>query len=220
MSFVSAGIICALPLLGKSISTTGVLLYQAATYIVLLIILLGVPRLVGLVLPRLASKLRTTRHQLGLQRTLRWKDMAWALVGMVLYIFLTMSLIFVAQQVIPGFDASQRQDIGVPRQLFGMERFMAFVALVLVAPIAEEITFRGYLYGKLQHARMPLWAVIFVVSVLFGWVHGQWNVGVDVFALSLVMCGLRSMTDTIWPAILLHITKNVVAFIGLFVLML
>lgn len=218
VSFIAAGVICALPL-GESSTAVVILLYQAAVYVVLLLLLIGGPWLVGVVVPRYVSALRTTWRQLGLQRLLRWKDIAWALVGVVLYILLSMVLLFIAQHVVPGFDVSQRQDIGVSQQLFGMERFIAFIAFVLAAPIAEEVAFRGYLYGKLRHARMPVWAVVLVVSVLFGLAHGQWNVGVDVFALSLVMCGLRCMTDTIWPAMVLHIIKNTVAFIGIFVLM-
>ena len=47
-----------------------------------------------------------------------------------------------------------------------------------------------------------------LVSVLFGVVHLQWNVGVTVFAMSLVLCGLREVTGTIYAGILMHMLKN------------
>ena len=53
---------------------------------------------------------------------------------------------------------------------------------------------------------------IFLVSLLFGVVHLQWNVGVNVFAMSVVLCGLREITGTIYSGIVLHILKNGIAF--------
>jgi membrane protease YdiL (CAAX protease family) len=76
--------------------------------------------------------------------------------------------------------------------------------------------FRGYLLGKLRKY-VPLWAAILVTSLLFGFVHGAWNVGIDVFALSIVLCLLRVWTKTLWAPILLHMLKNAVAFYLLFI---
>ena len=57
-----------------------------------------------------------------------------------------------------------------------------------------------------------------LVSIVFGIVHLQWNVGVNVFAMSLVACALREYTGTIHAGILLHMIKNGLAFYYLFVL--
>jgi membrane protease YdiL (CAAX protease family) len=52
---------------------------------------------------------------------------------------------------------------------------------------------------------------------VFGAVHGQWNVAIDVFSLSLIMCGLREITGNIWAGALLHMLKNGLAFYILFI---
>ena len=85
--------------------------------------------------------------------------------------------------------------------------------------------FRGWLYGKLREKMsesMSEAASIVIssllVSVLFGTIHMQWNVGLNVFALSLVMCGLREVTGTIYAGILLHMLKNGLAFYLLYVI--
>ncbi|MBQ2637586.1 CPBP family intramembrane metalloprotease, partial [Candidatus Saccharibacteria bacterium] len=57
-----------------------------------------------------------------------------------------------------------------------------------------------------------------ITSVLFAIMHGQWNVGVNVFAMSIVLCLLREMNGTIYSGILLHILKNGVAFVLLYIL--
>jgi membrane protease YdiL (CAAX protease family) len=88
--------------------------------------------------------------------------------------------------------------------------------LVVIAPFAEEILFRGYLYGKLRKS-IPTWLAMVVTSALFGAIHAQWNVGVDVFVLSMVACSLREVTGGIWAGILLHMLKNGLAFYILFI---
>ena len=93
----------------------------------------------------------------------------------------------------------------------GGERVIAFLVLVVIAPIFEEIIFRGWLYGKLR-AKMEAPIAIVIVSLLFGIMHFQWNVGVNVFALSVVLCALREITGTIYAGILTHMIKNGVAF--------
>jgi membrane protease YdiL (CAAX protease family) len=93
---------------------------------------------------------------------------------------------------------------------------LAFVTLVVLAPIAEETLFRGYLYGKLK-GHVPAIIAAIATSLLFGVAHMQWNVGIDVFILSLVLCGLRSLTGSIWSGILVHMIKNAIAFYFLFI---
>ncbi|RYZ49901.1 MAG: CPBP family intramembrane metalloprotease, partial [Sphingobacteriales bacterium] len=56
-----------------------------------------------------------------------------------------------------------------------------------------------------------------VTSIVFGAIHGQWNVAVDVFALSLILCSLREITGSIWAGVLLHMLKNGIAFYFLFI---
>ena len=90
------------------------------------------------------------------------------------------------------------------------------MTLVIVAPIAEEVLFRGYLYGKLKGYVPAIWAAL-ATSLLFGIAHFQWTVGIDVFILSMFLCGLRSLTGSIWAGILVHILKNALAYYILFI---
>ena len=99
----------------------------------------------------------------------------------------------------------------------GWERGIAFVMLAVLAPIVEEIIFRGWLYGKLR-IKIPKWAAILVTSLLFGLVHLQWNVGITVFCMSVVNCLLREVTGTIYAGILVHILNNSIAFYLVYVM--
>ena len=94
---------------------------------------------------------------------------------------------------------------------------VAFVALVILAPVTEELIFRGFLYGKLR-SRLSAIPAIILVSVLFGVLHGQWNVGIIVGLMSVFMCLAREITGTIYAGILLHMIRNGVAFYVLYVM--
>jgi len=136
--------------------------------------------------------------------------------GFIIYLLCSGVVMYAVTQWVPGFNATQQQDVGFSNLAKQYELLLAFVALVIIAPVAEETLFRGYLYGKLRKS-VPIWVAMLVTSALFGALHGQWNVGIDVFVLSLVMCTLREITGSIWAGILVHMIKNGLAFFILFI---
>lgn len=175
-------------------------------------------------LPWTIKRLRTTRSDLGLTRLPSWTDIGLAPAGFVIYLIASGLAMYVIAQLVPGFNVSERQEIGFQDLSRQYEYVLAFITLVIIAPIAEEAIFRGYLYGKLRKA-IPMWVAVFVTSILFGLLHMKWdgeliagiNVGIDVFILSIVMCSLREVTGSIWAGILLHMMKNGLAYYLLFI---
>lgn len=168
-------------------------------------------------IPRWALKKATSLRELGLRGLMTWQEIGIALAGMVTYFVLTGVLLYAAQQFLPWIDIEQAQDLGLGMPSVGIEMAMAFLLLVVIAPFVEELLFRGYLFGKLRGSGVPFWLTALVVSLLFGIAHLQWNVGVDTFALSLVMCATREITGSLWPSVLMHMMKNGIAFYFLFV---
>lgn len=168
-------------------------------------------------LPRWIIKQTTTLSELGMQRSLSWLDIALAAAGIVTYFVLSAVLISLAMEFLPWFDLEQVQDTGIVAPQRGLELLLVFALFVVAAPVVEELLFRGYLYGKLRANGLPFWLTAVIVSLLFGAAHGQWNVAVDTFALSLVMCAAREISGAIWPAVLMHMMKNGIAYYFLFV---
>lgn len=186
---------------------------QALIYTLALILLIFVPW-------KVFKKWKTDREELGLEGLPTWIDIGLAPVGFCAYYLLATVLTYLFS-FFPFFDVEQSQDVGFSGLFTIPDRLLAFIALVIIAPIAEEIIFRGWLYGKIR-ARIPKKSVSIIistilVSALFGLLHGQWNVGINVFAMSIVLCLMREVTGTIYSGILLHMLKNGVAFFLLYV---
>jgi len=147
---------------------------------------------------------------LGLHKP-KWPYLANALVAFFAYIVISLLLQMVVQWVFgDGYKANQSQELGY-QGLNGWEIFAAFVPLVILTPIAEEIIFRGFVFKGVRRTT-PFWVAALVVSALFGLAHGQWNVGLDVFAMSIISCYLVEKSGSLWPSIFLHVIKNGLAF--------
>ena len=188
-------------------------IYEALFYAATLFLTIFVPW-------KVFKKWPTNRAELGLRGLPTWTDIGLAIVGFVVYAVLA-SLLTKLFSNFPFFDLNQVQETGYDVYIAGFNRLVAFVAMVVIAPIAEELVFRGWLYGKLRNTITGKFSIIIsmlLVSILFGILHGQWNVGVNVFAMSLILCALREITGTTYSGILLHILKNAVAFYIVFVM--
>jgi membrane protease YdiL (CAAX protease family) len=155
------------------------------------------------------------RELIGLARWPMLKDLGYGLMAWGAYMALTTLVTIGISSYAPGVDLEQAQDIGFNALTGSLDVFYAFLVIVVIVPIVEEVVFRGYLYGSLR-PRMPWWVAAIVVSVLFGVVHGQINVAIDTFFLSMVLCYLRDRTGAIWSGIFVHALKNGLAFYLLF----
>ena len=167
-------------------------------------------------IPWWVKKKKTTLEDVSLDRLPSWTEIWITPPGFVVYLIISGLLIWLATSYLPGFDASQVQEVGFDNLNQNYEFVLAFLALVVAVPVAEEVLFRGYLFGKLKKI-VPVWLAIAVTSLVFGVLHGNLNVIIDTVALSVVLCVLRQITGTIWPSILLHMLKNGIAFYFLFI---
>jgi len=165
---------------------------------------------------KLIADLQTTPTSLGVQNLPTFVDIGLAPIGYIVYVFFA-NIIVKIMESLPWFDANQAQDVGFNYITNTPDRICAMLAVVFIAPIAEEIIMRGWLYGKVRSRIKNIPLAIILVSLLFAVLHGQWNVGVTVFVLSVILCTLREITGTIWSGILLHILANGIAFYMLYI---
>lgn len=158
-----------------------------------------------------------TKKELGIDHSITWKELGLGVAGFIVFLVASMIVTVLAKAMLPMIDWNQAQNVGFSTNIYGVDRMLAFLLLVVMAPIAEELLFRGYLFGKLQKAHMPVWLAVIAVSVVFAVMHGQVNVGIVVFLLSVVACGLRYYTKSIWPGAIVHGLNNLLTFYVTFV---
>ncbi len=83
---------------------------------------------------------------------------------------------------------------------------MAFTA-VIVAPLCEEIVFRGYLYPVAKRFCGP-WVAAFCTALFFSAAHGALTALLPLFLFGLVLVFLYEKTGSIWAPIAVHFCFN------------
>lgn len=95
-----------------------------------------------------------------------------------------------------------------------MRHPLGIIAIVIMAPIVEELLFRGaiegYLLRKWKH---PAGAIVFS-SLVFGVVHGNWVQAPFAFVIGLALGWMYYRTGSLLPGILMHFVNNSTAVLG------
>ena len=86
---------------------------------------------------------------------------------------------------------------------------LVFVATIIIAPIAEELAFRGMLINR-WGLKWGIGHAIVLSSLLFGVLHGITFIGTIVFALIIALIYLR--TRSLVPGIIFHAINNLIPF--------
>lgn len=131
----------------------------------------------------------------------------WILVGLGLLNKMMLSRLGVPQDANPIITSLLREPLGAHRVWI----YVAMViSVVVVAPIAEEVLFRGLLYNVLCRHLDRLTAAC-AGALIFSFVHGvvadQWAL----FALGLLLTGVYERTGRLMPAVVLHAVNNALA---------
>jgi len=87
-----------------------------------------------------------------------------------------------------------------------------FFVIAVVAPIVEELTFRGLGYSLLEDR--GAWFAILTTGLLFGLAHGLVEALPILAAFGVGLAWLRSRTQSVYPGILLHAAFNAIALIA------
>lgn len=91
---------------------------------------------------------------------------------------------------------------------------LLWAAIGVCGPVAEEVLFRGFLFGGLAASRLGTKGALLVVSVLFALVHGAqygWYDLVQVGFVGLLFGLARVRTGSLLVSIGMHVTLNLVA---------
>lgn len=95
-----------------------------------------------------------------------------------------------------------------------MRHPLGIIAIVIMAPIVEELLFRGAIEGHLLRKwKHPAGAIVFS-SLVFGLVHGNWVQAPFAFVIGLALGWMYYRTGSLLPGILMHFVNNSTAVLG------
>ena len=94
-----------------------------------------------------------------------------------------------------------------------MDNDLGFITVGIIAPVAEEMVFRGALLRRLDEAlgHRLRWLSIAVTALLFAAVHGNMAQGAGAFLMGLPLGWAYIRTRSIVPGIIMHWTNNTIA---------
>ncbi|HET7827340.1 MAG TPA: type II CAAX endopeptidase family protein [Candidatus Saccharimonadales bacterium] len=181
-----------------------------------LVILLSELFAIGLII-RVVRSRRLSLASIGLGRRPMLADFGKGILGWLAFLAVFLIIGSVLNSVSPGLNQEQ-QNVGFNSINTGLDRSLAFIALVIFPPLGEEVLFRGYLFSGLRKL-WRFWPALLVTSLLFGAPHLLeanhgllWSGAIETFVLSVFLCFLREKTGALYAGILVHMLNNLIAF--------
>jgi membrane protease YdiL (CAAX protease family)/uncharacterized RDD family membrane protein YckC len=103
------------------------------------------------------------------------------------------------------------KELGVCNPGIGIAIF-AVLAIIVLAPIAEEIFFRGFFFAGLRR-RWSLWPSALLSGAIFGLVHAPTGptAAIPLAGLGVGLAWLYNKTGSIYPSMLAHFLNNAIA---------
>lgn len=92
--------------------------------------------------------------------------------------------------------------------MIGGTGIVAVVASVIVAPLTEEVFFRGLVYTRLRRAMPPVVAML-ISSLVFGLLHGQLIWICYAFVTGMALCVVFERTGSIRASFTVHLAFNI-----------
>ena len=148
----------------------------------------------------------------GLRRTPFWLGLGWAVAGIVaFYVIAALYSVIVPVDVEQGVT----DDLGADEGTFGL--IVAGLMVMIVAPVAEELFFRGFFYKALR-SRFTMVGAAVLDGLLFGAIHYNFE-GADALLLlpplallGFLFCVVYEKTGSLFPVIGMHAFNNSVAY--------
>ncbi|MEX0620106.1 MAG: type II CAAX endopeptidase family protein [Solirubrobacterales bacterium] len=149
--------------------------------------------------------LRASMRRLGFVSFKAGSAAKWIGIGILAYF--AFAIVFMTV-----FGRPEQEDIAGDFGPIGLQ----ILLIVFLAPFAEEICFRGMLFGGLR-TKLPLWAAALGAGLFFGLLHYSTGPSAvpSLVALGVIFAVVYEKTESIWPPIIMHVVNNSFALIVL-----
>ena len=137
------------------------------------------------------------------------KILLWAFLIGIGSLSFSRTLIAIMQVLIPSQVAAYADMMS--EVLSGSNVLMTLLAVVILAPLTEEIVMRGLLFRWFENTNMKPWALIWVSGLFFGLWHMNIVQGIFATVIGIVCALCFMMTKSLWVPIVIHFSNNAFA---------
>jgi membrane protease YdiL (CAAX protease family) len=129
----------------------------------------------------------------------------WLSVVLILALLWDLLTFLLGRPVVPHFMIAAYQSAGF------MPLF--WIALVVAAPVSEEVFFRGFLFEGIRYTRLGSGGAVVLTSLAWAVVHLQYDFYemTTVFMLGVVLALARLRTNSLYTTIAMHALVNFLA---------
>jgi membrane protease YdiL (CAAX protease family) len=152
---------------------------------------------------------RAIFETLGLRRFNLARMLPW-IVGLLVVIFASDQLYGYVVHVLHLNIVTNDQVVLQQSKFAPMTTYALLAGAVLIAPICEELFFRGFVLPGLLHELSPFWAVI-VSAALFAIAHVDPSSFLPLFVIGLALGFVRLRSGSTWASISLHVLNNLLS---------
>jgi membrane protease YdiL (CAAX protease family) len=183
---------------------------EAVAGVALLVLLLVQDGLLVLAAVLFASiKRPPPRWHFGIRATRLWPTVGWAALGFALMLGIEIGYIELFD-----VDETNVEELGEDNLVAG---FAVALAVIVVAPVAEELFFRAFFYRALR-ARLSVWLAALIDGIVFGSLHFQ---GIDsaiilpvIAVVGVGQCLVYERTGSLFAVIAIHAAFNAFAMLS------
>jgi uncharacterized protein len=135
---------------------------------------------------------------------------AFGWIAAVIFGYFAFAILFSVLIVTP-----EQEDIGEELGIGDETLAVAVIAVILIvvlAPVSEELFFRGFVYGGLR-SKLSFWPALVIAGLIFGSIHAPTGI-TTVIPLAVLgggFCFLYEKTGSVWPCMIGHAINNGIA---------
>ena len=153
-------------------------------------------------------KYRRGWQSLGYRNFKLWRGLALSAAVVAVGILIS----YLYELLLGGAEIQASNDMYAALTDSGFGMATLAVTAVIVAPLAEETFFRGFLFAGISKRWGYSWGVI-VSGALFAVAHFGSGGLVPIFILGMLLAWLYKRTGSLWPCILAHFAYNSLALL-------
>ena len=153
----------------------------------------------------------------GLKRLSLPKVVIISVLGGLATVLLCASLLGnVTQEYLNGIFSDLKEQAPVEdfkNSASSISLWMKVAAACIAAPLAEEMLFRGYIYGTVKRFTSPIFSMV-ITGGLFAAAHANLSALAPLWALAILLCLSYEITKCLWVPIGIHAVFNIAANIA------